>query len=1155
MAWTNRARHDGDGAADLGSPALTVDQLRAAVQAAEPRAFLVPSRVIRRVIRELHEMPGLRLRLPHRKSYVGRREPLLELVDREELEVRPAELLPPWLILLPLPDQETLDETPAGDVLLKYWQLLFHAAVHADLEERLAAGRLAPADVGQWVARIGDVEFEEVRTVLDQEGLLICPDDDVRVFIEFAAVYLELERFAWGMLPRYFPAIENQAAVAEVLDEAVDGRRLFTATRLAGADSPREDAEQANLNHVLADPDAQPSGPDPVASEPSEREYEALAQSAEFAEARGNVVRALLRWHQARRVAPKPRVGLARNAAKRNLDLLVQRLKAALNLAEDDLLPWREPLAVLAEQASRGIWTREGRLLYDLQKVCVDHERNVFKIDLAAYLRTFGRQPISRPLPSQRDVLMVRHLESAIRRLTAVRLADAQRQLLHDLLREARQRSEERLRDQFRPRIVRALEAVGLVPRNLPERVARDKIAEELLDRIAERGFISMGDLRDALARNELKLPDSAGPADIFRGDPLLRADGRLAEAMDGVHRPGEFYLRWLQRLTALGFGTPTGRLITRFAALPFGGAFVLLAGILHLVGLIRREEHSIAEELPVLVPGVAVLGAFLLGLINVPEFRSAVWRGTRALFRGMRLVFYDLPRAVVLAPVVQEFLQSRWWRLAYRWALKPAVLTSFLCVAMHGQDFLINTSPQAAVGLFLAVNLLLNSRLGRDVEEIGQEWLAQAWQRFGLHVFVRLFSLIMDVSQIALEAIEQLLYTVDEWLRFRSGQSPAMFALKAVLGLFWAAFTYVVRFAVNLLIEPQINPVKHFPVVTVSHKLILPTIPYLATVFIYAMDMEKALAYTLATTIIACIPGVFGFLVWELKENWRLYASNRRGQLGRVPVGHHGETMARFLRPGFHSGTVPKRFARLRRAERDARKKGNWTSVRRHLRKLQAVEESIRHYLQREIIALVRGSTAWKDAMIEVGSIRLATNRLRIELCGVLSSGQRLGIAFSMRGGWMVAQAQDGAWLGQLNDEQRKVLGAALVGLYKAVPADLVHRQLDDRLSASGLAWDVDRRGLRVRAESSDRGEALYDLSAQGPLEPQPMDDERPPPPLPTFLRSDLLFSERPVSWDQWIAFWEAARAGEAEEAAFLLPVAVLPPAEAEEALKPSAV
>src|SRR5581483_8768427 len=116
------------------------------------------------------------------------------------------------------------------------------------------------------------------------------------------------------------------------------------------------------------------------------------------------------------------------------------------------------------------------------------------------------------------------------------------------------------------------------------ERVARNKLAEELLDRIVARGFLNLGDLRDALSRNQLKLPDLGGPDELWRGDALLRADRRFAERLHGVYRRGEAYLRGLQRLSSLAFGTQPGRFFTRFVALPLGGAFFLLEGLQHLV-------------------------------------------------------------------------------------------------------------------------------------------------------------------------------------------------------------------------------------------------------------------------------------------------------------------------------------------------------------------------------------------------------------------------------------------------------------------------------------------------------------------------------------------------------------------------------------------
>ena len=56
-------------------------------------------------------------------------------------------------------------------------------------------------------------------------------------------------------------------------------------------------------------------------------------------------------------------------------------------------------------------------------------------------------------------------------------------------------RKEKELRAGFRPIVVSVLTESGLVPVNLPERVARDKVVEELLDQVVENGFTSLGDL------------------------------------------------------------------------------------------------------------------------------------------------------------------------------------------------------------------------------------------------------------------------------------------------------------------------------------------------------------------------------------------------------------------------------------------------------------------------------------------------------------------------------------------------------------------------------------------------------------------------------------------------------------------------------------
>src|SRR5207244_216272 len=116
-------------------------------------------------------------------------------------------------------------------------------------------------------------------------------------------------------------------------------------------------------------------------------------------------------------------------------------------------------------------------------------------------------------------------------------LPEAAHEALTHLLHQAVERAEGQLRTHFRPLLNQALDAAGLVPQNLPERVAREKVVEVLLDHIGARGHFTMSHLRDALSANQLKV-DEAFPL----GDQLLLLNRHLAVALDGVYRPGEVY-------------------------------------------------------------------------------------------------------------------------------------------------------------------------------------------------------------------------------------------------------------------------------------------------------------------------------------------------------------------------------------------------------------------------------------------------------------------------------------------------------------------------------------------------------------------------------------------------------------------------------------
>ena len=367
-------------------------------------------------------------------------------------------------------------------------------------------------------------------------------------------------------------------------------------------------------------------------------------------------------------------------------------------------------------------------------------------------------------------------------------------------------------------------------------------------------------------------------------------------------------------------------------------------------------------------------------------------------------------------------------------------------------------------VGLtsFLAATLVLNTRAGRTMEEIALERVSVAWHGLIFQVIPGVFRLILMVFDRLKEWLEKLIYAVDEWLRFRDGQSRWVLAIKAGLGMVWGVFAYVARVYLNLLIEPQLNPIKHFPVVTVAAKILLPFVLVLTRMIATPLSpfLGAVLSNAIAATTVFFLPGVFGFLVWELQSNWRLYDANRPKTLGSLVVGSHGETVVRFLRPGFHSGTLPKKFARLRSARRSVRDR----AVLKQREALHHVEESMRRLVEREFAELLREGRALSRWSIEPGSIHLATNRIRIELVSVERDRPSLWLDLEERSGILAAGISQSGWIERLGPEERRTLSDAIAGLYKISGVERIHAPGDpivaicDRSSHDGeIARSVD--------------------------------------------------------------------------------------------------
>ena len=1165
----------------------TAGEIEQAVRAVDPTVFFVPPRVLRRVIKQHNHLTGFALRVPHRKSYAIDSAALLEIVDRGELSPKDGSDLPGRVILLSSPEPRTIDAVAAGILLAHYWRLLFHIRVHTAVEaaahgawetgcrlgavSRRANGCIAettersisaPADRTSSLARrrieqIGPAGFEEIRLVLAQENFLLPPAGDWSCYVEFAALYLELRYFSPSFLPRYFPSLDDAKAVEAVLGQDVEADCLFQATRPSGAIYLADRCEIDHVADSASEPDRSPGPSSVVRVERLPTKCRALMQRARRPASLGNIVRAAIYRARAEQCAPTEMADQVQKALKMDLYRLVRRLQAALESEASDPQPWQDLFLVLARQTAAGFRTPESRLLYDLQKVCVDHEREIYTVDVVEWAISLGRRPIKRPLTHQRDVLMLRHLRSALGRLAVVRLTESQRERLAALIRRATERVEARLRDRLRPFLSSAFDQVGLTPRNTPEVVARKKLIEELLDYIVDHGFFTMGLLRDAISRNQLKLPDLAQAGDFLYGDQLLRADRRLAIALDGVYHAGEFYLRGMQRLSSLAFGTAVGRFVTRFAAVPFGGAYVALAGLHHLAelvgGLPAAPNHVPLEpeigagsgpagwlSAQVSFPAVVVvLGLFLMGLINSVRFRAAVAFLFRVTFQVLRHVLVEPVRWMIRWQWLQRLLHSRLYRLSVRFVIKPLLWTAILSWSLPQVHFNWRTSAGKAAVIFLIVNLLLNSRLGRTLEEVVADWLVQTWHRFGLRIITGLFWLVVDLFKRILEALEWLLYTVDEWLRFHSGQSAAVLGMKGLLGAMWFFVAYVLRFSVNVLIEPQFNPIKHFPVVTVSHKLLWPLWPSLASLL--ERTMSKAWANALAPAVLTCIPGVFGFLVWELKENWRLYAANRRRQLGPAAIGSHGETMVRLLKPGFHSGTLPKRFAKLRRAERKARKGGSWRAARKHLQAVRHLEAAIGRYVDRDLNQLLRESRAWQGPSVTLEPLRVGATAVKLRLAAAGTGRKLLHVVIAIQAGWLVADVLQAGWAGCLPPPERDLLTTALAGLYKSAGVELVRQQLLAAIPPQVPAFAVTHRGLAIWADDELAPRACYDLRNGEQVIPQ-APGGFPDPQLPALARRSLVFAEQEMTWDQWVEIWRQDSTGQARQPSIPIPVQLLP-------------
>jgi hypothetical protein len=218
-------------------------------------------------------------------------------------------------------------------------------------------------------------------------------------------------------------------------------------------------------------------------------------------------------------------------------------------------------------------------------------------------------------------------------------------------------------------------------------------------------------------------------------------------------------------------------------------------------------------------------------------------------------------------------------------------------------------------------------------------------------------------------------------------------------------------------------------------------------------------------------------------------------------------------LRPGSHSGTIPKIFHKLWKAQ--LKSAAPLASTHKHREALHHVEESVGTFFEREFLALVNRHPLFIETPISLGPIHLATTQIRVELrCEAVGAGAMV-IAFEQRAHWIVAAVERAGWTGELSAAQLRQFSAALLGLYKLSGVDFVAEQLQS-LFGPGARFDFHKNDLIVWPAGDFSVRGVYDLTQDGDLSARGAS-------LPVLRREDVFLRQVNVPREAWVGLWEA--------------------------------
>ena len=522
------------------------------------------------------------------------------------------------------------------------------------------------------------------------------------------------------------------------------------------------------------------------------------------------------------------------------------------------------------------------------------------------------------------------------------------------------------LTEHLKARLREALDAAGMSGTDAPGQRAAERLIDALAGLIRRHRHLRFSDVRDLVNQDALSLPDATW-SDWRQGDRLGRFDRAAAGALPGVYQPGEFYVKGLQRLSAPLFGTPRGRWALRLVLLPGLGAWAILKTADLLWGLLDPDAGPPELTHPAAVLAFAAAISLTANTVRGRLIARVLWHGLCALLRLLFLT--GLPRLLRSAPV-RWLWERRLVRGLVERVLAPTALGALPLLPVAGLWLLADPhDPGPAAWVAMAALAYAVGTLLRDTPAGRRRLddLTTGWRQFrDLLRQERLADLIAPVIEFFRRGVRVLtenLHRIRTRLSPRLGEDPAATLLKGLAAPFWTGAESVLRFYVVVLVEPQTNPIKHFPVVTLGHKLLLPLLPTLSIWLNQLLSplLPAALRLPLIGVTLFLLPGFFGFLFWEFKENWRLYAANRADAVPPVRLGTHGETLNGLLHRGLHGGTLPKAFDRLRRtlAQQVRDEAPDPRALRRAVRRLTEVTAPVARFGEQELAVPLRAILA----------------------------------------------------------------------------------------------------------------------------------------------------------------------------------------------------